>query len=86
MRWKKDGTFERKYDMSKLGNIYIPARHSFLVPRLVSFCAIKLTYKAIYWDASGLTACCFAIEDRRFFRIVTVLSTVLVQANVSPMI
>jgi hypothetical protein len=86
MKWKKDGTFERKYDMSKLGNIYISARHGLPIPRLVSFCAIKLTYKAIYWDARWLTACCFSIEDRRLFRIVTVLSTVLVQANVSLMI
>jgi hypothetical protein len=30
VRWKKDGVFERKYDMSILGNIYISTLHPFL--------------------------------------------------------
>jgi hypothetical protein len=45
---EKGGVFERKYDMSILGNIYISAPHSFLAARPGRIRAIKHTYKAIY--------------------------------------
>jgi hypothetical protein len=48
VRWKKDGSFERKYDMSIPGNIYISIPHIVLAVRAARTCAIKLTYKAIY--------------------------------------
>jgi hypothetical protein len=43
----KKVAFERKYDISILGNIYISAAHAFLAATLVRLCAITLTYKAI---------------------------------------
>jgi hypothetical protein len=83
---QKNKTFERKYDMSILGNIYIFAACVSKEAQSGGFPEVSPLYKAIYWNVSQIWICCSSIEVRRPRGLDTVLSATLVWANVAGMI
>jgi hypothetical protein len=82
---QKNKRFERKYDMSILGNIYIFATCATEDAQLGRFPEVNPLYKAIYWDVSGICPSRSSIEVRSFWGVVTVLSATLVWANAHEM-
>jgi hypothetical protein len=68
---KKKG-FERKYDMSIPGNIYISSPLTSEAGENAGFSALTPLYKAIYWTVSESAASRSPIEVRRVEGVVTV--------------